>query len=827
MTPTISSHPLPVKVITVNGVEYINSPQSQTFQQPDGSSFTIGPDFINYGGKRYTFGSITSSTTLVSGVGGDVTVAPGSPPKSPSSGGLFGALDNLSKAAGNAFKSLEGIQQAATNWASGQMSDSEFGSMFPDDLNSGLAIELQDLSQSIDGISPEFVDDVGESSIRAVEAYSEAQNTIRSTLNSFKNIASNAQALAKGTNIDTVKSILQQGLGFAGYASQSPYLRGVAALSGLSAITIIDWQLHPTNKASQPAAAAPSLLMPPISNGSNSTNSTSDPTTPRRYLLCFEPGTPLSTFKNYVANLPYHGGETEEIVGPMRAAYVTNLTAAEVKERKNDAIIDQIFLDGPVKGSFTSKGNTRRADTPSSNPNLWRRDPSTIALTSLSKDPDNPESEDFNSYLYHPSLGAGTTVYVLDSGLNEDHDEFWLRGPETTGWCVPNSHTGATVPDTGPDALKDWADWNSDIQEFTGHGTAMASLAVGKNLGVASEANLVIVKVANAKKIRSRRPAAAFSNMLTDLSGWVWIFESILNDVKQKSLQRKAVVSISMVFWWNPDNQGNCALSDIFTKFVQDCAANDVVIVTALGNEGNNWYHIPGAGPSENENEQITGLGNSVGTPWHRGYEVPGRLATQFPNLITVGGVSRNGSLDIITTPVVGVGEEPITVFAVSEDIRVAAGYSNTITLTMRGSSGATATVAGLVSYFLGLPDQYTNLANSGNFLQDVKQLVQSNSWQRAKDAKQFSFPTSLLNYESSLPDRLPVIYNGAWKNFCNNNAGGAPRFKRAPQATGDVLEADLNENSTMTFDDVTATGAPIIANGTVEPDFWSIFAYK
>ena len=139
-SPPIASKPPPAMLVTVNGVQYVNPQQEQTLQQSDGSSFTLGVDYIVYEGYKYSFGSITSSTSLVSGSAGDVTVAPGSPPKPPSSGGLLDALDGLTKTAGNTFKSLEGIQQSATSWASGQMSSSEFGSMFPDDPSSGPAI---------------------------------------------------------------------------------------------------------------------------------------------------------------------------------------------------------------------------------------------------------------------------------------------------------------------------------------------------------------------------------------------------------------------------------------------------------------------------------------------------------------------------------------------------------------------------------------------------------------------------------------------------------------------------------------------------------------
>lgn len=68
-----------------------------------------------------------------------------------------------------------------------------------------------------------------------------------------------------------------------------------------------------------------------------------------------------------------------------------------------------------------------------------------------------------------------------------------------------------------------------------------------------------------------------------------------------------------------------------------------------------------------------------------------------------------------------------------------------------------------------------------------------------------------------------------AQNSFCNDGAGPPPKAKRDPQATdslsdgGDSDSGD-SDNSTMTLPDLAATGVPIIANGTVEPDFSSLF---
>lgn len=481
----------------------------------------------------------------------------------------------------------------------------------------------------------------------------------------------------------------------------------------------------------------------------------------------FKAGTPLSVFKTYTANLPDHGGPNFEIVGPTRQSYVTNLTQAEVDSRQKDAIIDVIHRDVQRPRYTQQSTNAKRADSPTNNRNLWRRDPSSVALNLLSKDPVNPQSEDFNSYLFHPSLGSGTTIYVLDMGIYFGHEELQNRGSgiRQTGWCVPNRLSGCDMPDNGPNALKDYNGWNPGLREYEGHGTPVASVAVGKNLGVASKANMVLVKNANGMSTNNALPAAPVELLTAYASAEEWCLESILQDVDQNDLQRKAVVLVTSTLNFEPDaNTGKDPFEDVWDKFLTDCEANDIIVVYAMGNFGNKWYFGPSIPAVSQEY-----INNVQGTPWNRNLDVPGRLATDHPDMITVGGILSNGSLDYYTTPVIGHGEEPVTAYALSTGVRAAEGFSRSHgTELVDGTSFAAPIVAGLVSYILGLPDDKTHLANSVDFIQDVKQLIQSNAWQRVSDDKIITFPSDQLNYGNWagdwVPDSLKAVYNGAWK---------------------------------------------------------------
>ncbi|ODV69007.1 hypothetical protein HYPBUDRAFT_152233 [Hyphopichia burtonii NRRL Y-1933] len=78
----------------------------------------------------------------------------------------------------------------------------------------------------------------------------------------------------------------------------------------------------------------------------------------------------------------------------------------------------------------------------------------------------------FNQYLYDTEGGDGVTSYIIDTGVNINHEEFGGRAK----W-------GATIP-TG----------DSDV-DGNGHGTHCAGTIGSKAYGVAKNANLVAVKV--------------------------------------------------------------------------------------------------------------------------------------------------------------------------------------------------------------------------------------------------------------------------------------------------------------------------------------------
>ena len=104
--------------------------------------------------------------------------------------------------------------------------------------------------------------------------------------------------------------------------------------------------------------------------------------------------------------------------------------------------------------------------------------------------------------------GAGTVIYVMDTGVLASHAEF-AKGDGATrviaGFDVTQSvGVGASRCASANKALKPCYD---DMGELIGseHGTSVASIAAGSNIGVAPQASIVSIRVMNESALATTR----------------------------------------------------------------------------------------------------------------------------------------------------------------------------------------------------------------------------------------------------------------------------------------------------------------------------------
>ncbi|HEX3108841.1 MAG TPA: S8 family serine peptidase [Thermoanaerobaculia bacterium] len=138
------------------------------------------------------------------------------------------------------------------------------------------------------------------------------------------------------------------------------------------------------------------------------------------------------------------------------------------------------------------------------------------------------------------SRGTGVVVYVMDTGVFADHDEFEgddhhsrvIAGYDAAesvvlGASTCTSNNKATAPCFG----------NFDELGASSHGTGVASLIAGRNIGVAPDAKIVSVRVMNEHGLATTRTyleglndiihhawtsnASQYTTSVVNISGWV------------------------------------------------------------------------------------------------------------------------------------------------------------------------------------------------------------------------------------------------------------------------------------------------------------------
>lgn len=145
-------------------------------------------------------------------------------------------------------------------------------------------------------------------------------------------------------------------------------------------------------------------------------------------------------------------------------------------------------------------------------------------------------TDEEKQYLFEDSAGKNTTIYVLDTGVRLSHREFAGR-----------ARWGANFA-------------NDMDEDENGHGTHVAGIAAGSDVGVAKYANVVAVKILD------KNQTGTLSNFLKGMS---WI----IDDVK-KHPETKAIINYSAVG----------EISDARDQALQEVLDAGILFIGAAGN---------------------------------------------------------------------------------------------------------------------------------------------------------------------------------------------------------------------------------------------------
>lgn len=176
---------------------------------------------------------------------------------------------------------------------------------------------------------------------------------------------------------------------------------------------------------------------------------------------------------------------------------------------------------------------------------------------------------------YEPTFkGTGQSVYVIDTGIYKDHNDFEDRASYGADFIKEGSET-----------------------DLNGHGTHCASTAAGKKYGIAPEANIIGVKVLNSK---------GFGALSSVIEGIQWV---------ENNATKTSVLSISL----------GGSYSYALNKVVQDAAQHHIIVVAA----GNDNKDACGVSPASAEGSVIT-VGSTTSSDYRSSFSNYGNCVDIF-----------------------------------------------------------------------------------------------------------------------------------------------------------------------------------------------------
>ncbi len=170
---------------------------------------------------------------------------------------------------------------------------------------------------------------------------------------------------------------------------------------------------------------------------------------------------------------------------------------------------------------------------------------------------------DLDGQFTRRNRGAGAVVYVMDTGIMAAHDELALQGGGSkviagfdVSGSVPYGASKCKSPNkaTAP-CFSDWSEL-----PVASHGTSVASLIAGSNIGVAPDAEIVSIRVMNERGLATTRTyldglnaiiahawsagAPPFQTAVVNISGWV--LDRLVADADPSTIVPYSVVERKM-----------------------------------------------------------------------------------------------------------------------------------------------------------------------------------------------------------------------------------------------------------------------------------------
>ncbi|KAL3300978.1 subtilisin-like protease [Colletotrichum asianum] len=419
--------------------------------------------------------------------------------------------------------------------------------------------------------------------------------------------------------------------------------------------------------ASVPASSAPPMSATSSDIPFSSTSSSAAPTgTSVDYMIFAKENTvkeDADGFGNTLAGL-VGADNIDTIVNDAGIPYVwrANLTPDQHEKVKNDRVIAGTDINDPLTrdddtlaGAQPSATQQKRAEV--TQIPIAKND--IFDLRVLSTPP--REKEALPNYRYDDFAGQGITIYVVDTGpFDLQHEEFKAPSPDIT-------RRELNVARNKKFTLED-----------TQHGTCVASKTVGETTGAAKRANLVGVRI-------------DFTEF-----GLLRGLQSAANEIKQKGLKGKAVVTTSILMR-APDAMYTIS----FRSAMRSLKTLDVPVVAAAGNKFLDGLTEPD--------------------------KLPATMANEFP-VIVVGNAGR----DFKIAPKSQRGNL-VTTYAIGADIKCADPLDLTGLATDSGTSFAAPQVAGMVAYWMSHPEFAGDLA-PGKVAETLRNMTGALSYPRVAE---------------------------------------------------------------------------------------------